>query len=439
MAHVKEERLQKDLAKVEIHHYHDTEKKINILSREIFKTLDKEIHYPFVAYRGTPKYKNIKRFIFNDFSKKLPIGVFKSPNKGWGFTRELNPFGKFLDDLKIEEVIISKTGSPDYDKAKNTFSLTEADLVNLQATFNGVQKKNGAEVKQTVESLLHGMIPKHFAKPTKKFIPNSVASALDGWGNSVSEFGTSDKSAIKDLFTKLSLTNFLGDTLTKTKEIIDSKYLQATLDEFKKLMLARDTTLEKKWQKFLKQHNWIFSRIFAQPVILYRDEVYVGGKNMDNTNGKFNDFLMKSPLSSNVSFLEIKTHLTPMVEKKAYRGDDVYSSTKDLTGAIVQVLNQRSNFQKEYYALLTKEQQAASAATGKAKKGAAKATTIDPARVHFETHNSKCVVLIGSIRDLDHAQKESFELFRNNSRDVEIITFDELQSKIEALQDLLAK
>jgi hypothetical protein len=148
---------------------------------------------------------------------------------------------------------------------------------------------------------------------------------------------------------------------------------------------------------------------------LNRDEAYVGGKTMDNKNGKFSDFLVKNSLSDNVSFLEIKTHKTRLLDKSAYRGDDVYSVTKDLSGCINQVLNQRDNFQKEFYV-----------ARGKSKE-------------NFETFNSKCVVLIGSINDLTEKQIYSFELFRSNSRDVEIITFDELQRKIESLQTLMKK
>jgi hypothetical protein len=104
-----------------------------------------------------------------------------------------------------------------------------------------------------------------------------------------------------------------------------------------------------------------------------------------------------------------------MLDNTSYRGEDVFSATKDLTGSIVQVLNQRDNFQKEFYAT----------------KGKSKS------RGNFETFNSKCVVLIGSTKDLDQNQKYSFELFRSNSRDVEILTFDELQTKIESLQKLM--
>src|SRR5690606_13185164 len=203
------------------------------------------------------------------------------------------------------------------------------------------------------------------------------------------------------------------------KEIVDNKYIQATLKKYKELMTLKtdSASLEKQWQEFLKDNSWIFSSIFAQPVILYKREAYVGGKTIDNQNGKFNDFLIKNSLSDNVSFLEIKTHRTKILDNSSYRGADVYSSTKELTGCIVQVLNQRDNFQKEFYATKGKSND----------KG------------NFETFNSKCVVLIGSTKDLDENRKYSFELFRSNSRDVEILTFDELQKKIESLQKVMSR
>ena len=106
-----------------------------------------------------------------------------------------------------------------------------------------------------------------------------------------------------------------------------------------------------------------------------------------------------------------------MFENIAYRGEDVYSATKDQTGCIVQVRNQRDNFQKEFYNIKGKN------------KG----------KGNFETFNSKCVVIIGSTKDLGENQKYSFELFRSNRRDVEILTFDELQTKRESLQKVMTK
>ena len=84
--------------------------------------------------------------------------------------------------------------------------------------------------------------------------------------------------------------------------------------------------------------------------------------------------MVKNSVTSNVAFLELKTHKSPLIgAKKAYRGNDVFPMSKDLTGGITQVLDQRDNFQKEFYAHQSK--------------------TGEP----IEAINSKCVVLMGSI------------------------------------------
>ena len=98
----------------------------------------------------------------------------------------------------------------------------------------------------------------------------------------------------------------------------------------------------------------------------------------------------------------------------AYRGTDVFPISTELTGSINQVLNQRDNFQKEFYAL-------------KVKSGG-----------EFEAMNPTCVVIAGSIKDLKDEERESFELFRGNSKDVIIITFDELLLRLEGLHNLMS-
>jgi len=417
MADFKEERLETDLPTKKVFYYYDSANKIKQLSSEIYKKSDKIVHYPR-GFEGGEKYKTIKKFIYIGFKGKLPVGVIKSVTFGWGFTKTLNPFAYYIDEnFDIEEVIIEKEGKIDLDLIYKKLYLNEKSLANLQDAFSSIFKKNREEVNFILKANLHNLFPKVITKPAKTYIANALATSLASWGNSIDEFSDADKNAIKDLFDKLSVgTDFLTkEALAKTKEIVDSKYIQETLKKYKGLMSLKTDgdNLEKQWQEFLKENSWIFSSIFAQPVILYKQEAYVGGKTIDNQNGKFNDFLIKNSLSDNVSFLEIKTHKTKILDSSTYRGDDVYSSTKELTGCIVQVLNQRDNFQKEYYSI----------------KGKSKG--------NFQTFNSKCVVLIGSTKDLIESQKYSFELFRSNSRDVEIITFDELQTKIESLQKVM--
>lgn len=84
-----------------------------------------------------------------------------------------------------------------------------------------------------------------------------------------------------------------------------------------------------------------------------------------------------------------------------------------MSGAVAQVLNQRDNLQKEYYDLAHK--------TGKP----------------FEAYSTRCVVLIGQVKDLSEEQIGSFELSRANSKDVLILTFDEVYERLVALQKII--
>ena len=415
------EKVEKDGPTKKIFYYYDTANKIKRLSSEIFKKTDQIIHYPR-GFDGGQKYKTIEKFIYKGFKGKLPVGVVKSVNFGYGFTKTLNPFGYYLNDnYEFTEVIIQKGGIINMDIPSQKLYLNEKALEVLQNAFSTIFKKNKEEVNFVLKTNLHLLFPKSEKKPAKTYVANALAASLATWGNTIAEFSDADKNAIKDLFDKLSIgTDFLSKAaLAKTKEIVDHKYIKETLKKFKALMSLKvnNDSTEKQWQEFLRDNSWIFSSIFAQPVILYKREAYVGGKTIDNQNGKFNDFLIKNSLSGNVSFLEIKTHKTRLLENSPYRGEDVFSASKDLTGCIVHVMNQLDNFQKEFYSIKAKSKT----------KG------------DFETFNSKCVVLIGMSKDLDENQKYSFELFRSNSKDVEILTFDELQKKIESLQKVMEK
>ncbi|MFB0499465.1 hypothetical protein ABID99_005702 [Mucilaginibacter sp. OAE612] len=422
MAEAKGEYLQKELATKKIFFYKDPTEKVDQLSREVYKTKDEEVHYPRGFEKDKPKYRTIRKFIYKGFKGSIPVGVIKAANFGYGFTKTLNPFAFYINDnYEIEEIIIEKDGKVEIDLAGKKLYLSQQTLATLNTVFRNIYSKHRNEVNFILQLSLSEIFPSKVSRPNKTYVPNALASSLASWGNSIEEFSDSDKEAIKDLFDKLSLsTDFLTqESLAKTKEIVDSKYIQKTIKKCEELIALKtdSESLEKQWQGFLHENSWIFSSLFAQPVVLHQREAYVGGKTIENKDGKFNDFLLKSSLSTNVSFVEIKTHKTKLVENSAYRGTDVFSVTKDLSGCVAQVLNQRDNFQKEYYTLKSKS------------KGE---------KAVFETLNSKCMVLIGSLGDLSDDQKSSFELFRTNSRDVEILTFDELLTKIKTLQQVIS-
>ncbi|MEM9164079.1 MAG: Shedu anti-phage system protein SduA domain-containing protein, partial [Cyanobacteria bacterium P01_F01_bin.4] len=59
---------------------------------------------------------------------------------------------------------------------------------------------------------------------------------------------------------------------------------------------------------------------------------------------------------------------------------------------------------------------------------------------NLEMFNPKCIVIMGNAeKELDTKEKkDSFELFRTNLKDVEIVTYDELFKKAETLASLFS-
>ena len=56
---------------------------------------------------------------------------------------------------------------------------------------------------------------------------------------------------------------------------------------------------------------------------------------------------------------------------------------------------------------------------------------------HIQSFDPKCVVIAGGLRGLNPEQVKTFELFRNQLRGVEVVTFSELLTKTENLVRLL--
>ncbi|OGG35324.1 MAG: hypothetical protein A2427_02280 [Candidatus Nealsonbacteria bacterium RIFOXYC1_FULL_40_7] len=166
------------------------------------------------------------------------------------------------------------------------------------------------------------------------------------------------------------------------------------------------------WQTFFKDNSWVIAQIFPYPVILLEDKAYVGGKSIDNKGGNIVDFIFKNGFSDNVLVVEIKTPTTSLMGSH-YR-DNAYSISTDLGGSTVQVLKYKDELSKNYYALRQQTDKA------------------------FQVFNPKCMVIIGKVvNGLNAEQKTSFELYRGDSKQVEIVTFDELFQKVQMLSDLL--
>ncbi len=167
------------------------------------------------------------------------------------------------------------------------------------------------------------------------------------------------------------------------------------------------------WQITFRENVYAISQVFAVPLVFIQEAAYVGGMNVDRQNAKLVDYLFSQESSQEAVLVEIKTPATKLLGAK-YRG--TYRPSTELSGAVLQALDYRRTLSKNL-------------------------TSIVEGTTHrLSAFAPKCVVIIGNgALELDNDLKRgAFELFRSNSKDVEIVTYDELFRKIEVLASLFS-
>lgn len=176
-------------------------------------------------------------------------------------------------------------------------------------------------------------------------------------------------------------------------------------------MLQKDLT-EPKWQTFFREHPFVLGLAFPHPVILIQDQAHVGGTMIRGKGESIVDFLFAQRFTGNLALIEIKRPSTSLLETKPFRGD-LYAPHKQLTSAMAQVLDQRFQLLSNFAI--------------KSHDSSLKDTHVSA--VH-------CVVIAG-MAPLTIEEKRSFDLFRHSSKDVVVVTFDELLAKLKEILRLM--
>jgi len=194
-------------------------------------------------------------------------------------------------------------------------------------------------------------------------------------------------------------------TLHRLKGLVGLAGLKAALTEW---CANEDNPSEQFWQDLFERHSFILSEVFCLPVFVFQNKAYVGGKSVSNTGGHIVDFLAANLITKNCALIEIKTPSTKLLGRR-YRAD-VYSGSEELTGGVAQVLNYRLNLVSQY-------------------------ATLVQGSSSFAIFAPQCVLVAGHAGNelKDENQRRSFELTRADHKNVQIVTFDELFAKTEAL------
>lgn len=408
------EKVEKDLATKTIYHYVDERNKLDIKSKEVFKNTKKIIYYPF-GRNGQPKYENVTRIIFVDMPEKLPRG-FSSWTRGYGLTKTLSRLIKPLNDKnKSYEIVIGPKIQNKISKGKVEINSQSLDLEFPK--FSSLFESHNKELNIQARDSLNNLFPGDFTAPKSSYRADMLSRYITQSGIQASDLSRKDVNTVLELTKNTDQSELLSNesSVLQAKERIEKFYIETVIEEYEALMklTSKGQNIEEKWQQFFKKYSWVFSQLFSTSVLFFADKAYVGGKSINNKDGKVADFVYKNSLTDNIAIVEIKTHNTELLKKQQYRGRDVFAIDKELSGAINQVLDQKDNLQKEYYELKTK--------SGK----------------DWQTYNSKCMIVVGSLKGKNSDFKKAFELQRSNSKDVDIVTFDEILQKLKVLRKII--
>jgi Domain of unknown function (DUF4263) len=405
MAAKQGEYLKKGLESRDIFFYRDEKEGFDVPSRVVYKKKSLVVHFPF-GRDGSQKYKYIRSIEFRDIDPLLVSGVYKAVNFGLGFTRNLSPIVYRLEAFPlIRKVVIS--AKLDSRVSSTVITFNTGDLNGIFQTIKPFKEVQSEELRRVSNNALAEVFPDKIKRSAGDYKRGELAVFLKDKKISPEKLSEED---IQNLINVIPENIKEAKIVYQAEEKINFIKLHKVKEEFQRLVEQKTDTdrLEEKCQSFFTDNHWILSNILSMPVVLLGDKVYVGGKSIQNRGGKEADFLFKNKLTKNVFIIEIKTPLKRIIDSDdPYRKPDVFGIGKEVTGGLVQALDQKDNLQKEFYALA---------------KGS-----------EFISFNPKVVLIIGTIKSLTKQQLKSFELFRSSIRDVEVITYDELLKRTDLI------
>jgi Shedu protein SduA, C-terminal len=190
------------------------------------------------------------------------------------------------------------------------------------------------------------------------------------------------------------------------------------LTEFEEHFAEEDWS-ESEWQNFFEHEQWVFGYGLDYRIMKAFDrEVTVSSSGTDNKEKPIVDFLQS--FTDYTVLLEIKLPNTPIFRPQKGGRSGTWEFSRQFVSAVSQVLEQKAEW-------------LASAQTGD------KYTKDGQNKLTARTRNTKTILVIGSSHEFSQCEnvrdreimKDTFELFRLETRSIDIITYDELLERAQ--------
>jgi hypothetical protein len=211
-----------------------------------------------------------------------------------------------------------------------------------------------------------------------------------------------------------------------SRDLVSVAYRKQQLQVFEQMLTDR-TADERGWQNFFESNHWIFGYglnfIFTVGLDDKKLEQTVAGFTF-NKHGKRTDALLKtSGKISSLCLVEIKTPQANLLKQSEYRAG-VYQPSDELVGGVVQIQKTVTEMMKN---ISTKIQTTDSDG--------------NPKDEVLFSYIPKTFLIIGGLdefntkKGVNEDKFSSFQLFRRNLNNPEIITYDELLDRAKFIVD----
>jgi Domain of unknown function (DUF4263) len=175
------------------------------------------------------------------------------------------------------------------------------------------------------------------------------------------------------------------------------------------------TQPEKAWQHFFQKNEWIFGYgLDYRFLSILQREAHIAAEDVAGRDGSITDFLLGA--TNFTVLVEIKTPGTRLFDERRNRAGSWKLST-ELIDAVSQILEQKASWQV------------------KGQVGASGNFDDEGNLIAQKTVDPKSILIVGSSNQFAGTEKQSaiklrtFELFRRDSRNLEILTYDELYER----------
>lgn len=351
---------------------------------------------------------------FIELLTDLPRGLIRDPQYGLGIAKE---YQTILDELEerteCTELVLSNTETTQVDRER--FVLTLRDFESQRAELDRIANRAQTAAIRVKRASTHNWLAPTLGIPKvpvnrgrHPMVQLLTDSAADSYTLTDED---QDTLVAATLESTAAIAKRRPDALAKLAGDIELVTLEVLIERFHDAIGKRKS--EPFWQDFFSQNPFALHLAFGAPVVLVQAQASVGGRRLSGEGEKLADFLVKNVLTGNLAIFEIKRPDTKLVEGRPYRLG-LHGPSKELSAAINQVLDQRHQLEQTLPLL----------------KSTSREWSI-------ESYAVRCCVIAGQV-PADEDQNKSFELFRGNSRNVEVVTYDELLEKLEQLHHLLS-